>query len=151
MKSFWSKDSSVKLTSVLIKAAMVMLTISLFIMPWAAKYYESISVVGDKIAVPLMVTFYLCAVCGYIILAVLLKLIHNIAKSRIFVQENVKYLWILSNLCFLISLITLYLASQRILAFVLTFAAAFFGLILRVIKNCFNEAVAMREENDLTV
>ena len=39
----------------------------------------------------------------------------------------------------------------RILAFTLTVSFAFIGLLLRVLKNVFEQAVIIREENDLTV
>ena len=75
----------------------------------------------------------------------------NISRGDVFVSGNIKLLRILSYCCFIISLITLIFARFRIIVFVITFAAAFFGLILRVIKNCFEEAVRLREENDFTI
>ena len=35
--------------------------------------------------------------------------------------------------------------------FVVVIAAAFFGLILRVIKNVFEQAIVIKEENDFTI
>lgn len=37
------------------------------------------------------------------------------------------------------------------LAYVVAFAAGFMGLCVRVVKNAFEEAVAIKDENDLTV
>lgn len=142
---------SIRITSVLIKTAMVLCTAALFLMPYAAKMYEIVSFQQDNVTVPLLVTFYICAVFGFVILFVLDRLIRNIGNDKVFTDENVKLIKILSYCCFAIAVVTLIFARLRILVFVITFAAAFIGLILRVIKNCFSEAIRLREENDFTI
>lgn len=142
---------SIRITSVLIKAAIILCTASLFLMPYAAKMYEMVSFQKDNVTVPLLVTFYICATIGFVILFVLDRLIRNIGNDKVFTDENVKLIRILSYCCFAISVVTLLFARLRILVFVITFAAAFIGLILRVIKNCFSEAIRLREENDFTI
>ena len=142
---------SIAITLVLIKVAIVLCTAALFLMPYAAKMYEQISFQRDNVTVPLLITFYVCAAFGFVILFVLNKLIKNIGSEKVFIDENVKLLKILSYCCFAIAVVTLIFARFRILVFVITFAAAFIGLILRVIKNCFTEAIRLREENDFTI
>lgn len=142
---------SIAITSVLIKIAIVLCATALFLMPYAAKMYEQISFQRDNVTVPLLITFYVCAAFGFVILFVLNKLIKNIGSEQVFIDENVKLLKILSYCCFAIAVVTLIFARFRILVFVITFAAAFIGLILRVIKNCFTEAIRLREENDFTI
>lgn len=142
---------SIAITSVLIKVAIVLCTAALFLMPYAAKMYEQVSFQRDNVTVPLLITFYVCAAFGFVILFVLNKLIKNIGSEKVFIDENVKLLKILSYCCFAIAVVTLIFARFRILVFVITFAAAFIGLILRVIKNCFTEAIRLREENDFTI
>lgn len=142
---------SIAITSVLIKVAIVLCAAALFLMPYAAKMYEQISFQRDNVTVPLLITFYVCAAFGFVILFVLNKLIKNIGSEKVFINENVKLLKILSYCCFAIAVVTLIFARFRILVFVITFAAAFIGLILRVIKNCFTEAIRLREENDFTI
>lgn len=144
-------NRSVVLTSVLIKVAIALCTGALFAMPYAAEVYETVSFMQDKVTVPLLVTFYSCAAVGFVILFVLDRLVSNIRKGEVFVDKNVKLLRVLSYCCFIIAVITLIFARLRIIVFVITFAAAFIGLILRVIKNCFEQAVILREENDFTV
>lgn len=146
-----SENISIRFTALLIKIAIALCIISLFLMPYAASVYETVSIQNDNVTVPLLVTFYLCAAIGFVILFVLDRLVSNISKGKVFVEDNVKYLRIISYCCFAIALITLFFARLRILVFVITFAAAFIGLILRVIKNCFTEAIKLREENDFTI
>lgn len=142
---------SIAITSVLIKIAIVLCAAALFLMPYAAKMYEQISFQRDNVTIPLLITFYVCAAFGFVILFVLNKLIKNIGSEKVFIDENVKLLKILSYCCFAIAVVTLIFARFRILVFVITFAAAFIGLILRVIKNCFTKAIRLREENDFTI
>ena len=142
---------SIAITSALIKVAIVLCAAALFLMPYAAKMYEQISFQRDNVTVPLLITFYVCAAFGFVILFVLNKLIKNIGSEKVFIDENLKLLKILSYCCFAIAVVTLIFARFRILVFVITFAAAFIGLILRVIKNCFTEAIRLREENDFTI
>ena len=142
---------SIAITSALIKVAIVLCAAALFLMPYAAKMYEQISFQQDNVTVPLLITFYVCAAFGFVILFVLNKLIKHIGSEKVFIDENVKLLKILSYCCFAIAIVTLIFARFRILVFVITFAAAFIGLILRVIKNCFTEAIRLREENDFTI
>ncbi len=146
-----NEKRSIRITSVLIKIAMILCTTALFLMPYAAKIYETESFQKDIVTVPLLVTFYICAAIGFIILFVLDRLIKNIGSDRIFTDENVRLIKILSYCCFAIAVVTLIFARLRILVFVITFAAAFIGLILRVIKNCFSEAIRLREENEFTI
>ena len=106
---------SIAITSVLIKVAIVLCAAALFLMPYAAKMYEQISFQRDNVTVPLLITFYVCAAFGFVILFVLNKLIKNIGSEKVFIDENVKLLKILSYCCFAIAVVTLIFARFRIL------------------------------------
>ena len=73
------------------------------------------------------------------------------ASQRIFVQNNVKLLRILSYCCFAVTVIFIFFGIYTYVSLAIALAAAFMGLILRVLKNVFSKAVELREENDLTV
>ena len=62
---------SIAITSALIKVAIVLCTAALFLMPYAAKMYEQISFQRDNVTVPLLITFYVCAAFGFVIMFVL--------------------------------------------------------------------------------
>ena len=144
-------DRSITFTSLAVKAAYVLCVIALFVMPYAVKLYNSLQIADNDVTVPLLITFYLCAAAGFVILILLDRLLNNIKKGEVFTGANVKYLRILSYCCFFISVVTLIFAYFRFLSFIVTFSAAFFALILRVLKNCFEEAVRIKEENDYTI
>ena len=144
-------DRSLNFTILAVKAAFVLCVIAVVVMPYAAEVYKSLQMSEDDVTVPLLITFYLCAAAGFVILFLLDRLLANIKKGEIFTEANVKALRILSYCCFFISAVTLVFAHFRFLSFIVTFAAAFFALILRVLKNCFEEAVRIKEENDFTI
>ncbi|MCR5807548.1 MAG: DUF2975 domain-containing protein [Oscillospiraceae bacterium] len=147
------KDLSIKFTRIATRAAIVLSAVSLFVMPWAAKFYAwNVSIYGDDdIYVPLLITFYICAAAGFCILFILDRLVGNISKGDVFTDENVKFLRRLSYLCLFIALVALIFSYFRFLSLIITFSALFFALLLRVIKNCFEEAVRLKEENDYTI
>ncbi len=144
-------DRSVVFTSLAIKAGMILSIISLFVMPYAARLYRAVTIQDNDVTVPLLITFYICAAIGIFILVILDKLVNNIKKGEVFTEQNVKYLRILSYACFVIAVVTLIFSVFRFMACIVTFSSLFFALILRVIKNCFTEAVRLREENEFTI
>ena len=142
---------SLTFTCLAVKAAFILCVVSLFVMPFAAKIYRNVSLSPRDVTVPLLITFYTCAAAGFAILIVLDKLLFNIRNGEVFTHNNVRALRILSYCCFFISVVTLIFSYFRFLSCIITFAAAFIALILRVLKNCFEEAVRLKEENDYTI
>ena len=50
------------------------------------------------------------------------------------------------------TLLVIFKVETKILSLcIVALAAAFFGIILRVVKNVFEQAVALQEENDYTI
>jgi hypothetical protein len=115
-----------------------------------AEWYDRVSG-SDKIFIPLCMTLYSTLIPGFVVAFSLNKLLLNIRKELIFVDQNVTILRVISWCCFIVSIIFLCFGFLREFAFLISFAAAFFGLILRVLKNVFEQAVAMRVENDFTI
>ncbi len=96
----------------------------------------------------------------------LLRLLFNIRKHLVFVPTNISCLrglsWccITEGLLFLSEGIVLHLRLERvlwnedlfvILSFLIAFACVFMGTILRVVKNTFEEAAIIKNENDYTI
>ncbi len=95
--------------------------------------------------------FYPCAVLASIILYSLLKLLFNLKSDNVFITKNTTYLKTISYCLFIIGLIT-FTGGFYYMPFMFIAAAGLFtGMLLRVLKNVFQSAVALREENDLTI
>lgn len=128
----------------------------LFTAPMLLKFYFSSyrgmsAQQSAQLATRILVFFYPSAVIGYLALYSLARLLQNIYHGRVFVHKNVCYLRILSVCCILVALITLVGTYVYYPFFFLFLAAGFIGLMLVVVKNVMQAAVALREENDLTI
>lgn len=149
-----NKDKSTFLSSVLVKIVYVLIAVCCVFAPFMVKYYDDNIIAPQNmqsVFVPLLITLYTAVPPAVIALVCLDKLLGNIKKNQPFVGANVKYLRVISYCCFAESLVFLYFSILKPFAFVIVFVAAFIGLILRVVKNVFEQAVAMREENDFTI
>ena len=75
----------------------------------------------------------------------------NISEGEVFIPENVSILRLLSWCCIAAGLVCLFSALYYMPFLIVSAAAAFVGLILRVVKNVFAEAVRLKDENDYTI
>ena len=91
------------------------------------------------------------AIFGFITLYSLIRLLFNIKKQEIFINKNVTYLRMISWCCFAVSLITLIAGVFYIPYCFIAIASAFIGLMLRVVKNVMQNAVEIKNENELTI
>jgi len=105
-----------------------------------------------------LISCYPCSALGIATLILLIKMLKRIKASNPFCVENVRALRLISYFCFAVAVITLgagissyVLGDFYIPFFFVSIPAAFFGLILRVVKNVMQSALEIREENDLTV
>lgn len=147
------KDKSVMLTSVLVKVVYGLVAVCCVIAPFLVKRYDSLVVASGQESVyfPVLITLY-CAVPFAVVALVCLDiLIRNIRLEQPFVTQNVTMLRIISYCCFAEVLVFVYLAVLKPFAVVVLIASGFMGLILRVVKNVFEQAIKIREENDFTI
>lgn len=91
-------------------------------------------------------TFYTGAIPALLLLWDLYKILCRINQKEIFVEENVKALRRISWYCFLGGFISLASCVYYLPFLVVAFPAVFVGLIVRVIKNVFDQAVLLQEE-----
>ena len=146
----WTQKASLRLTTIINWVAVATVVFLMFFIPVMARWYDDVSMT-PPIFLPLCICLYLSAGQGLVVLLTLGRLLHNLNRDRIFVTQNVTCLRIISWCCFGISLVFLGLAWFRSLGLLVAFAAAFFGLILRVLKNVFARAVTLQEEADYTI
>lgn len=94
---------------------------------------------------------YLAIPAGWGALILLYKILFNVRDKKVFIEDNVKYLTILSWLCFYVGVISM-VATINFVAFVLvSLSALFIGLIVRVVRNIIEEAILLKEDSDLTI
>ena len=154
----WNRKRSVTLSIVVCFIFVGILTAALFLGHWFVKtwftVYRRWAENGE--ALQNMSTlfawcFYPCALFAYITLYSLIKLLFNIKKDKIFINQNVKYLRCISWCCFAVAFITLIGGVFYVPFLFVATAAAFVGLMLRIIKNVMQNAVEINQENELTI
>ena len=154
----WNQNRSVKLSLAVCIAFCVGLTAALFAGPWVVKlWFHSYRGWGEnsealsRMLKLFKLTFYPCSVFGYVTLFSLISLLKNIKKGIVFTTSNVRHLRRISWCCIIVCLITLTAGVQYVPFLFVSVAAGFVGLMLRVVKNVMENAVHLKEENELTI
>jgi len=146
-------DRSVVLTSVLVKVVYGLVAACCVAAPFLVKRYDRLMVADgqESVYLPLLITLYCAVPFGVIALICLDKLLRNIRKEQPFINQNVTLLRMISYCCFGEIVVFAYLTVLKPFVVVVLIACGFMGLILRVVKNVFEQAVRIREENDFTI
>ena len=154
----WNSKKSATLSIVVCFVFAAILTFAVFFGPFGMELwltlYRGFSKDGEALQNLIKIfkcCFYPSAVFAYLTLYCLIKLLFNIKKQEIFISRNVTYLRVISWCCFAVALITLIGGFFYIPFLLIAVAAAFVGLMLRVVKNVMQNAVEIKEENELTI
>lgn len=148
----WNKDKSILLSRVCVAVfSLALLALDVSCYPLARWFF---GMDWRRIA-GAMVTVYVCSVFAWIVLADLWRLLRNLRGGQVFIAENVRLLRRVSWCCVGAALVCLasilwmwvWLLSRVFFAA----AAGFMALIVRIVKNVFQQAVAMKDELDLTI
>jgi len=98
-----------------------------------------------------LTTVYLGTIPAAAILVLLFVLLQRIGEGQVFVRKNVECLRYISWCCFAGAAISFASSFYWIPWFALGVAAAFMGLIVRVIKNIVAKAVSLQDDADHTI
>ncbi|MCL2120733.1 MAG: DUF2975 domain-containing protein [Clostridiales bacterium] len=147
----WTKPRSLLLSRVFVVLFLLALAAGSLGLPWLLRWYAGYAGRGAMDLMPVMLSLWACAIPAFIALLHLGRMLKHIAEGRVFINENVKALRVISWCCFIVALVFSVFFFYYVLGLILAILAAFAGLILRVVKNVFEQAVAIKEENDLTV
>lgn len=144
------KSNSLTLTIIFTALFAGVLTVLTFACPWIVRglcvlfhreYLEQFLVLVTYAAVP----------AGWGAICCLFRLLFNIRKETVFDSKNVTLLNVLSLLCIYVGLISA-AGAIKFVVFILISAAAFFvGLIVRVVSVIIAKAIEIKEENDMTI
>lgn len=91
------------------------------------------------------------SVFAWICLYQLWRLLGNLLSGAVFVPSNVRHMHIVSWCCVWTAVICLFSAAYYLPFIFIAVAAGFMALIVRIVKNAFQQAIAMKDELDLTV
>ncbi|MEL7564543.1 MAG: DUF2975 domain-containing protein [Dehalobacterium sp.] len=148
----WNGEKSISLTKLCILIFMCVLIVTVVAAPWLTRWFLSFSRAELKGTEPFfLTTIYIGFVPAMYLLYSMMRLIRRIETGQVFIIENVERLRRISWSCFAgaaISLVSVFYYFPWVFVAV---AAAFMGLIVRVVKNVVAQAVALQNEVDYTV
>ena len=151
-----NQSETVPQRSILLSKAMILLfslaLAGLDIGIWPlTKLFQSLPFWGPRHTLTLAVCLYLCNLPGFGLLAAMWRLLTRLAKGAVFVPENVQSLTAIQLCCFAACLICLGGTFVLPTLFILVLATAFMGLVVRIVRQIFRQAIPMKDELDLTV
>lgn len=148
----WNENKSVVLSKVCVGAfALLLLALDVtafWLIPMMFELLSRFQVTG------LILVTYLCSVPAWAALWCLWKLLGNLGKGLVFVAENVRWMRLVSWACFGVAFLCAVVGCwfvHLVIILVLAGAAAFMGLIVRIVKNAFEQAISMKDELDFTI
>lgn len=146
-----TKDMSVKLTLACIYlSALVLLAADLTAFRWIGWYVAWRGMRPERVP-GITATLYVASIFGWICLWALWKLLKNMKAELVFDAVNIRLLRIISWCCAFAALVFLAGGFCYPPFFLIGAAAAFMMLIVRVVKNVFQQAAEMKSELDLTI
>ncbi len=147
----WNRSRSILLSlcAVVLFAVVLLVTDALAVPLCMQACQVFLSLEGEEL--PLTLTVYIASVPGWICLYSLFRLLLNLRRGAVFTAVNGRYMRRTSWCCILAGVLFL-AAAWFWLPFVFAgIAAGFMGLIVRIVKNIFEQAIAMKDELDYTI
>jgi len=148
----WSGENSIRLSRICVLVFSLMLAGVALSAPWLVRWFLDFSraeLAGKEGF--FFTTIYLGSLPAAMLLHKLYRLLRHLEMGQVFIQANVEDLRRISWCSFAGALICLISSLYYIPWIFVAVAAAFMGLIVRVIKNVFAQAVELQNESELTI
>lgn len=129
----------------------LMLFVLLFTLPALLDWYCNYRILTKAERISIAVAFYCCAGVVFFALWNLDCLLRNILRGLVFVRQNVRKIRCVQWCCAGVSLICLPAAFIYMPLFFMVVIMGFLCLVVSVVTQVMDAAVAIREENDLTI
>lgn len=151
----WDDHKSITLTRYVVALAILGSVIMTVCGPWLVRWLvdtHPLNHTGPAVEVALLILGYLCAALAFWMLYNLYRFLRRLEQGQVFVPQTVQALRRISWCCTLAAVLCLPAGIVIYLPFAfLAVAAGFMALIVRVLKNAFEQAVRMKDELDYTI
>lgn len=127
------------------------IVVLLAVFPRLLDWYQRLRDLGPYGAGAILVGFYVCAPAVLYALWRIDRLLVNILAKQVFTRDNVRFIRCIQWCCAWVSLVCFPAAWFYPPLVFLAVIMAFLALVVSVVKNVMAAAVALREEQDLTV
>ncbi|MBR2889595.1 MAG: DUF2975 domain-containing protein [Oscillospiraceae bacterium] len=133
------------------RGIMAALAVLMPLMPGFTGWLVEVRPLTDAAGTAILTAFYCCCVPVTLALLRLDGLMRNILAGDVFVHANVNHIRLIRWCCLAVSLICLPAAYFYLPLIFMAVIMAFLSLVVNVVSQVMKAAVAIREENDLTV
>ena len=147
----WNKEKSIGLSKWCVLVFMVLLIGTALSAPWLVRMLMYLRAYFAGTETYFLITIFTGCVPAAVLLFCLYRLLHHIETGQVFTAENVDYLRRISWSCFTGAIICFASVSYYLPWVFVAVAAAFMGLIVRVVKNVVAQAVELKNESDFTI
>lgn len=147
----WTKDRSIVLSQFCVGAFALLLLAIDILGYWLVGFFIQLRNMNWQLGAVILGAVYLCSVFAWIVLWRLWKLLWNIKAGRVFIPENISHMRTVSWCCAAVALVCLLAGLAYLPFFICAMASAFMALIVRIVKNAFQQARLMKDELDFTV
>ncbi len=148
----WNGEKSICLSKLCVLVFAVMLICTTLTAPWLVRWLMDFSradLAGKEAF--FLITIYSGSVPAAVLLFSLYRLLRRIELEQVFITANVEYLRRISWSCFAGAIICFASMPYYFPWVFVAVAAAFMGLIVRVVKNVIAQAVELKDESELTI
>ena len=145
------KKNHLRFTLAVSCVAMVLIVLAAVCLPWILKLNSMVRVLlpGEKTAI--LAGYYCCLPVLVLSLGKVWQLLKNIEGNSVFTDVNIRLLAGIRNGCVGVFGICLVAGCFFLPLLLVAAVLGFLGLMIQVLKQVMAQAVALREENDLTV
>jgi len=148
----WDDNRSLVLSKVCVILFMVLMVVFAVLAPRLVTRLLSMSANADSVGMSMFLyTIYSGCIPAAGLLVSLHILLRRISSGDVFVRENIVCLRYMSWCCFAGAGLCLISALYYLPWATIGIAAAFMGLVIRVIKNVFAKAISLQDEAELTI
>jgi hypothetical protein len=149
----WNRDRSIILSLVATRTIGILALVLAAALPFLVRYgfFDGRANISADSVIPLLFIYYAFLIPALIALFALNRMLLDVRQNQVFTAANVSRLRRITWCCFAAGVILLVSSFFSVVFFALAILAAFFGLILRTMKNLFAAAVALQEESDYTI
>lgn len=146
-----TKDKTVVATKIFTWLVLAAVAAFLVVAPQCVRWYVEVRGMSGEIRTILLICVYTAAVPAVTAMVHMLLLLHNISKGQAFSLASVRHIGAISWCC-LIAAVVVGATSVEYLPFALVAGSLLFMfLITRVVCSVMRAAVAIKDENSLTI
>lgn len=147
----WNEDKSISLSQICVCAFALLLAGLDGFGYWLLQLFAQMKGREPGWGLAFYIALLLGSVFGWVALGKLWGLLKSIQAGQVFTAENIRRMRVVSWCCAAAGLVCLGAGLLYLPCLVCAMAAGFMALIVRIVKNTFQQAMLMKDELDYTV